>query len=200
MALKRLTETRPLIRMRRDQCVGGRVLVLYKPSEPWVVRLWGSENSADLGGSSNDSNGIFEDWRGERFHGNSDCPWVSRSWLLGLLWRKLGVCGVCKHTYLPQYKKGKEVNIPLPRHASRIGNERKLGDIGNRPEKSFLFFLTVYMYVSICPTPWKQIDWRYGCGTGKAPQSLRFERVWCSIDDPWKSKGLLVPCHAWSYS
>jgi hypothetical protein len=61
MALKRLTETRPLIRMRRDQCVGGRVLVLYKPSEPWIVRFWGSENSADLGGSSNDSNGIFED-------------------------------------------------------------------------------------------------------------------------------------------
>ena len=31
------------------------------PGEPWAVRLWGSKNSADLGGSSNDSNGIFED-------------------------------------------------------------------------------------------------------------------------------------------
>jgi len=43
------------------------------------VRDIGRNTSADLGGSSNDSNVIFEDWSGERFHGKRLVPWVSRS-------------------------------------------------------------------------------------------------------------------------
>jgi len=56
-------------------CVGERdVYCKYS-----IVRLIGIYISADLGGSSNDSNVIFEDGSGERFHGKRLVPWVSRS-------------------------------------------------------------------------------------------------------------------------
>lgn len=39
----------------------------------------GTGSSADLGGSSKDSSENLEGGRGERFHGNRNGPWVSRS-------------------------------------------------------------------------------------------------------------------------
>ena len=43
------------------------------------VSLGGTATSADLGGSSKYSNENFEGRRGERFHVNGTCTWVSRS-------------------------------------------------------------------------------------------------------------------------
>jgi hypothetical protein len=43
------------------------------------VSLCGTAPSADLGGSSKYSNENFEGRSGEGFHGNSKCPWVTRS-------------------------------------------------------------------------------------------------------------------------
>ena len=43
------------------------------------VTLEGTASSADLGGSSKYSSETLEDRRGEGFHGNSNCPWVSRT-------------------------------------------------------------------------------------------------------------------------
>jgi len=41
--------------------------------------LGGTASSADLGGSSKYPSEKLEDRSGEWFHGNSICPWVSRS-------------------------------------------------------------------------------------------------------------------------
>ena len=43
------------------------------------ANIHGTASSADLGGSSNYLNEIFEDRSGEGFHVNSNWTWVSRS-------------------------------------------------------------------------------------------------------------------------
>ncbi|KAK7274052.1 hypothetical protein RIF29_15123 [Crotalaria pallida] len=45
----------------------------------WGVSPGGAAVGADLGGSSKYSNENFEGRRGERFHVNGTCTWVSRS-------------------------------------------------------------------------------------------------------------------------
>ena len=58
-----------------QQCVGGR----GSCDEAFGVSLGETASSADLGGSSKYSNENFEGRRGERFHVNGTCTWVSRS-------------------------------------------------------------------------------------------------------------------------
>ena len=75
MALKRDTYTAPLKLMVLLQRVGGR----GGSVEALLVTWSGTSPSADLGGSSKYSNENFERRRGERFHVNCVCTWVSRS-------------------------------------------------------------------------------------------------------------------------
>ena len=56
-------------------CVGGR----GNSCEACGASLGETAPSADLGGSSKYSSGIFEDRSGEGFRVNSDWTWVSRS-------------------------------------------------------------------------------------------------------------------------
>ena len=75
MALKRMTDTRPVWTNRMSDRVGER----GRCGEAYGVSLRETASSADLGGSSKHSNENFEDRRGEGFHVNSNWTWVSRS-------------------------------------------------------------------------------------------------------------------------
>ena len=75
MALKRVTDTRPVWANRMPDRVGER----GRCDEAFGVSLRETAPSADLGGSSKHSNENFEDRRGEGFHVNSNWTWVSRS-------------------------------------------------------------------------------------------------------------------------
>ena len=74
MALKRVTDTRPLLQVRH-QCVAGHGV----SAEAFGVSQSETAPSADLGGSSKYSNANFEDRSGEGFHVNRSWTWVSRS-------------------------------------------------------------------------------------------------------------------------
>ncbi|KAF3320195.1 hypothetical protein FCM35_KLT22207 [Carex littledalei] len=53
------------------------------PASRSVVAPVAEADGADLGGSSKYSNENFEGRRGERFHVNGTCTWVSRSYGVG---------------------------------------------------------------------------------------------------------------------
>jgi hypothetical protein len=75
MALKRVTDTQPLLRLcciNEEEGMGACDAALG-------VSLGETASSADLGGSSKYSNENFEDRSGERFRVNSSWTRVSRS-------------------------------------------------------------------------------------------------------------------------
>ena len=75
MALKRVTDTQPLLQMRCINELEG----VGACDEAFDVSLGETASSADLGGSSKYSNENFEDRSGEGFHENSNWSWVIRS-------------------------------------------------------------------------------------------------------------------------
>ncbi|KAK8531557.1 hypothetical protein V6N13_099055 [Hibiscus sabdariffa] len=75
MALKRVTYTRPSGQGPGPDELEGR----GGRRKTRGVSPGGAAVGADLGGSSKYSNENFEGRRGERFHVNGTCTWVSRS-------------------------------------------------------------------------------------------------------------------------
>ena len=75
MALKRVTDTQPLLQL----CCSNEYEGMGACDEAFGVSLGETAPSADLGGSSKYSNENFEDRSGEGFHVNSSWTWVSRS-------------------------------------------------------------------------------------------------------------------------
>ncbi|WZY93913.1 hypothetical protein YC2023_066242 [Brassica napus] len=81
--------------------------------------------------------------RGERFHVNDTCTWVSRSKELGETRLIAPMC---------ELRKGIRLKF-LNWDVAVDGNVRKSGDVGGNSGKSYLFCLTT------CP-PWKRLSRR----------------------------------------
>ncbi|WZY70740.1 hypothetical protein YC2023_002980 [Brassica napus] len=89
------------------------------------------------------SNDNFEGRRGERFHVNGTCTWVSRSQESGET-RLIAL--------MRELRKGIRLKFQN-RDVAVDGNVRESGDVGGNSGKSYLFCLTA------CP-PWKRLSRR----------------------------------------
>ena len=134
------------------KCVGG----WNDGSEGWHVSSTEAVICADLGGSSKYSNANFEDWRGEGFHVNSICTWVSRlwptknSWILHLRATRERQCGQNSVTW---------VRISVWQQSVTRKSE-------GRPQQAF----SVLVNTTI---PWNHFVWRSGMRGDKGSRFLR---------------------------